>query len=384
MKKILFLIDSLAVGGAEISVLEVIKNLQQCSSVVCVVYQGEHSLKAEFEAAGAKLYFLNIKKRFGFGEGVRELRKILKMEKPNLVHTTLFKSEIIGRIAVPSSKIPLVGSLISDTYGKERYALVSRRERLKLNLYKLLNRITAKRPDMYISVSKSIIQPNLKYLGIKESKVKLIQNGRDVTVFEKARIYSKSEIIPDATSESLLIITNSRVIRSKGFDEMLLAFQSLSKKFGNIFLVVAGNGFDFDFYKNMALEMGLDGKVVFLGRRHDIPSLLKSCDLFWFASHYEGSPGVVIEGMLSKTPMILSDIEPVLENIQDRRHALIFKTGDAEDLAVKTEILIYDPEFGEKLASAAYELGSNHFDIKKLVNKQETLYLELIQQYENR
>ena len=384
MKKILFLIDSLAVGGAEISVLEVIKNLQQCSSVVCVVYQGEHSLKAEFEAAGAKLYFLNIKKRFGFGEGVRELRKILKMEKPNLVHTTLFKSEIIGRIAVPSSKIPLVGSLISDTYGKERYALVSRRERLKLNLYKLLNRITAKRPDMYISVSKSIIKPNLKYLGIKESKVELIQNGRDVTVFEKARIYSKSEIIPDATSESLLIITNSRVIRSKGFDEMLLAFQSLSKKFGNIFLVVAGNGFDFDFYKNMALEMGLDGKVVFLGRRHDIPSLLKSCDLFWFASHYEGSPGVVIEGMLSKTPMILSDIEPVLENIQDRRHALIFKTGDAEDLAVKTEILIYDPEFGEKLASAAYELGSNHFDIKKLVNKQETLYLELIQQYENR
>jgi len=384
MKKILFLIDSLAVGGAEISILEVIKNLQQCSSVVCVVYQGEHSLKAEFEAAGAKLYFLNIKKRFGFGEGVRELRKILKMEKPNLVHTTLFKSEIIGRIAVPSSKIPLVGSLISDTYGKERYALVSRRERLKLNLYKLLNRITAKRPDMYISVSKSIIKPNLKYLGIKESKVELIQNGRDVTVFEKARIYSKSEIIPDATSESLLIITNSRVIRSKGFDEMLLAFQSLSKKFGNIFLVVAGNGFDFDFYKNMALEMGLDGKVVFLGRRHDIPSLLKSCDLFWFASHYEGSPGVVIEGMLSKTPMILSDIEPVLENIQDRRHALIFKTGDAEDLAVKTEILIYDPEFGEKLASAAYELGSNHFDIKKLVNKQETLYLELIQQYENR
>jgi glycosyltransferase involved in cell wall biosynthesis len=237
---------------------------------------------------------------------------------------------------------------------------------------------------MYISVSKSIIQPNLKYLGIKESKVELIQNGRDVTVFEKARIYSKSEIIPDATSESLLIITNSRVIRSKGFDEMLLAFQSLSKKFGNIFLVVAGNGFDFDFYKNMAMEMGLDGKVVFLGRRHDIPSLLKSCDLFWFASHYEGSPGVVIEGMLSKTPMILSDIEPVLENIQDRRHALIFKTGDAEDLAVKTEILIYDPEFGEKLASAAYELGSNHFDIKKLVNKQETLYLELIQQYENR
>ena len=384
MKKILFLIDSLAVGGAEISILEVIKNLQQCSSVVCVVYQGEHSLKAEFEAAGAKLYFFDIKKRFGFGEGVRELRKILKMEKPNLVHTTLFKSEIIGRIAVPSSKIPLVGSLISDTYGKERYALVSRRERLKLNLYKLLNRITAKRPDMYISVSKSIIKPNLKYLGIKESKVELIQNGRDVTVFEKARIYSKSEIIPDATSESLLIITNSRVIRSKGFDEMLLAFQSLSKKFGNIFLVVAGNGFDFDFYKNMALEMGLDGKVVFLGRRHDIPSLLKSCDLFWFASHYEGSPGVVIEGMLSKTPMILSDIEPVLENIQDRRHALIFKTGDAEDLAVKTEILIYDPEFGEKLASAAYELGSNHFDIKKLVNKQETLYLELIQQYENR
>lgn len=384
MKKILFLIDSLAVGGAEISVLEVVKNLSECSTVVCVAYQGEHALKSDFEAAGAKLYFFDIKKRFGFGEGIKELRKVIEKEKPDLVHTTLFKSEIIGRLTVPSFKIPLVGSLISDTYGKERYALVSRRERVKLNLYKLLNRLTAKRADLYISVSKAIIQPNLNYLGIKESKVKLIQNGRDISAFEKAKIYSKTQIVPHAGPEAFFIITNSRVIRSKGFDEMLEAFQALSKEFQSLFLVVAGNGFDFDFYKNKAKEIGLENRVIFLGRRHDIPSLLKSCDLFWFASHYEGSPGVVIEGMLSKTPMVLSDIEPVLENIQDGNQALIFKAGDAEDLALKTRILISDPDLGVKLATSAYETGSQLFDIKKLVNKQEKLYFELIQSYENR
>jgi glycosyltransferase involved in cell wall biosynthesis len=88
--------------------------------------------------------------------------------------------------------------------------------------------------------------------------------------------------------------------------------------------------------------------------------------------------------MLSKTPMVLSDIEPVLENIQDGNQALIFKAGDAEDLALKTRILISDPDLGVKLATSAYETGSQLFDIKKLVNKQEKLYFELIQSYENR
>lgn len=383
-RKILFLIDSLAVGGAEISVLEVVKNLKKFDSIVCVVYRGEHSLKGEFEAAGAKLYFFNISKRFGFGDGIKALKKVVEEEKPDLVHTTLFKSEIIGRMVVPSLKIPLIGSLISDTYGKERYALVSWRERLKLNMYKILNRFTANRPDIYISVSKAIIKPNVKYLGIKESKVKLIQNGRDISVYENARMYSKSEIVPGAGAGSILIITNSRVIRSKGFDEMLSAFQILSREFDNLFLVIAGNGFDFEYYKNKTRELGLDSEVVFLGIRHDIPSLLKSCDLFWFASHYEGSPGVVIEGMLSKTPMVLSDIEPVLENIENRKHALIFRTGNAKDLAEKTKTLLADPKLGVKLSMAAYENGISIFDISKLVGKQENLYLEMIKQNENR
>lgn len=382
MKKVLFLIDSLAVGGAEISVLEVVKNLRCHQPIVCVVYASKHVLTAEFENAGAKLYFFDISKRFGFGQAVEALRRVIDLEKPDLVHTTLFKSEIIGRLAISRYKIPLVGSLISDTYGRERYALVSKRERLKLNLYKILNRFTAHKVDLFISVSHAIVAPNCRYLAIPKEKVIVVPNGRDIERFDQAEVYPKIQIADVGHQSPTFIVSNSRVIRSKGVDEMFHAIKLLIEDFPSVYLIMVGDGFDFEYYKGLSAEMKIDQHVVFLGRRNDIPSLLKSCDIFWFASHYEGSPGVVIEGLLSGIPMIVSDIDPVLENVEHGKHALIFKRGDHLDLAAKTRSLLNNPEIGKSLVKEASATARKKFDIRKLVEQQEEVYAGLIRKHE--
>jgi glycosyltransferase involved in cell wall biosynthesis len=385
MKKVIFLIDTLGVGGAELSVLEVVKNMKVLQPIVCVVYHADHGLQQEFDKAGIPMVFFDIKRRFGFWEAINRFKIFINKEKPALVHATNFKSEVISRLSLLGTGLPLVGSIISDTYGKERFQLVSSRERLKLNLYKLLNRVTAFRVDQFISVSEAIVKPNMKYLGVARDKFTIIPNGRDVSLFQnKPTSRSRKELFPDIPDTSTIILSTSRVIRSKGFDEMLQALKILLDSNLDIHLIAAGDGFDLESYKHVSIKIGLAERVIFLGRRNDIPQLLFNADIFWFPSHYEGSPGVLIEAMLAKIPIIASDIPPVLENLKDGVNALICKKGDVKSLVQKTKELIGQPEKINQMTEKAYQLALAKFDIQKLTARQENIYLELIAANESR
>ncbi|MBD3627496.1 glycosyltransferase family 4 protein [Cyclobacterium sp.] len=383
MKKIIFLIDTISVGGAELSVLEVAKNLKTFEVLVCVVYDAQQGLKTQFEEAGIRLVFFQIKKRFGFRKAVLKFKQLLKEEDPALVHATNFKSEIISRLGLFKFNIPLVGSIISDTYGIDRYKLVSPRERLKLNLYKLLNRATAGRVDKFISVSEAIVFPNMKYLKQPRDKFIVIPNGRNTSLFARDKSSNRNTVFPQIPSPSMIIISTSRVIKSKGFDEMIEAFQKLLLIEENVFFVVAGDGFDLEYYKQESTKAGIGHRVLFLGRRDDIPRLLQNSDIFWFPSHYEGSPGVVIEAMLAKIPIIASDIVPILENLKDGYNALICKKGDSDSLLEKTEYLLAHYHEAEEMAGKAHALALEKFDIRKLIIEQENFYLSLISQYDS-
>jgi len=385
VKKVIFLIDTLGVGGAELSVLEVVKNMRELQPIVCVVYHADQGLQQEFDKADIPMIFFDIKKRFGFWEAIKRLKMLINKEKPALVHATNFKSEVISRLSLLGTELPLVGSIISDTYGKERYQLVSSKERLKLNLYKTLNRVTAFRVDKFISVSEAIVKPNMKYLGVARNKFTIIPNGRNVSLFQNRWTpQDRKELFPTVPDTSTIILSTSRVIRSKGFDEMLQALKRLLDLNLNIHFIVAGDGFDLEYYKQVSINLGVTERVSFLGRRDDIPQLLFNADIFWFPSHYEGSPGVLIEAMLAKIPIIASDITPVLENLHDGVNALICRKGDVSSLVQKTKELIRQPKKINQMTENAYQLALKKFDIQKLTNKQENIYLELIAANESR
>lgn len=374
MPKILFTLDTLALGGAELRVLELVKNINDFEVHIAIIYKANHSLKRNFEDNGIKLYFLEIKERFGFWKAAYLLRKIIYQIKPDIVHSTHFRTEIISRLALILSNVPLIGTLNSDTYSQERYALVSQREKVKLNLYKWLNRLTAFRPNLYISVSESIVKPNKKYLWIRDSKIVVIPNGRNVYSFVEAMSYKKQDFFPQIKKNDKIIVSNSRVIKSKGFDEIFKAFQFLINNKKNLYLMIIGEGRDLEKYKLFCLNHGLSDRVLFLGKRLDIARLLKTSDIFWFASHYEGSPGVVIEGMLSQLPIIASNISPVIENLTHNKNALLFEKGQWIDLANKTNFLLENWGLKDQFVKNSFELARNKFDIKLIAEKYEEVY----------
>lgn len=379
--KILFVIDTISVGGAELSLYEVVKNLQYLEPIVCIFYKAENDLREAFENEGIRLVFFDIQKRFGVREAFKKLNQLIKKEKPDAVHATHFNAEIICRLVIPKFKIPLICSLLNDTYSNERYSLFRKREILKLEIFRIIDRWTAKRADKYISVAECILEPNSRYLNLPMDRMVVVQNGRDMFFYLNAEGLDRNALIPEYQEGDVFLVSNSRVVRSKGFEEMFGAFEMLAEKHTNLYLIVVGNGYDYEYYQNRASAMKNGQRIRFFGSRLDMPQILKACDIFWFPTHFEGSPGVVIEAMVCKLPIISTNIPSITENLVDNENALICKLGDIPSLVEKTEFLLQNPELGKQLAENAFQLGVKKFDIKTLAVKQEKVYLDLIAEY---
>lgn len=84
----------------------------------------------------------------------------------------------------------------------------------------------------------------------------------------------------------------------------------------------------------LAAELGVEGTVVFLGARSDVPEVLGGCDVFVLSTTpSEGRPGVIMEALAAGLPIIASDVEPLREVLENGRWGTLVPPGNPEALA---------------------------------------------------
>ena len=128
---------------------------------------------------------------------------------------------------------------------------------------------------------------------------------------------------------------------------------------------------------NFCIENKIIERVHFLGARSDVPDVLDALDLFVFSSLHEGLPVAVSEAMLAKVPMIVSDIEPLLEASNNGEFAEVFEVKNAEMLSEKILKLLKDKTLREELASRAHEFAKENFSIEAHLRQLKKLYESL-------
>ena len=114
--KLLFTQDAIVNAGAEISHLEILSRFSKEVELVFVYFYPKHDLKAEYENAGIRLIFLNIREKYHFGLAISRLVKLIRSEKPDLLISSLWRADIITRMASLITGVPLVGTLVNDSY----------------------------------------------------------------------------------------------------------------------------------------------------------------------------------------------------------------------------------------------------------------------------
>lgn len=124
----------------------------------------------------------------------------------------------------------------------------------------------------------------------------------------------------------------------------------------------------------IAVELGLEGEVTFLGHRTDIADLLCAADLFVLPTRREGFPGAVVEAMALEAPIVATAIPAVEEAVVAGEHALLVPPESPEALASAAVEALTFPEASRQRAQAALARFHDYFTIGRAADGMARLY----------
>ena len=148
--------------------------------------------------------------------------------------------------------------------------------------------------------------------------------------FEERNEIRRKELL---TSDDFVVICSKELMYDNDQSTLLRAVASVKDKINSLKVLIAGNGPDEQMLKRMALELGIEDIVKFLGYRIDLEKVVPATDLVVSCSWREGMPLNIIEGMLSARPIVASHNRGHNELIQHEKTGYLFNIKDVEELA---------------------------------------------------
>ncbi|PZX49807.1 glycosyltransferase involved in cell wall biosynthesis [Algoriphagus ratkowskyi] len=399
---ILYLLDTLQTGGAEKSLLAITSRFTQFTPVFVTLFAGRHDLLSDYEKAGIKVISLDLLVSNRFKEIARKVDVIVQEEQAVIVHSSIFRSDMVARHL--QSKVKIVNSLVNNSYRKRRYDGLKFRGKLSLLGVQILDRMTVGKIDLMIANSQVLIDSHRKTIGLDPKKAVVVHRGRELPVpFDFAQgdrrqfLVSRTKIqdsraeiqefgMEDWSSMNLVNrkskISNriwlcvARLIERKGHKDLLPAFAKLLKERPNDRLILAGDGPYREEIEKEIERLEIGESVDLLGTVSNVDELLAQADFFVFPTYFEGLPGSLIEAMMAKVPIICSDIPENKECIKEGM-GLFHRVGDQGDLLLQMQEAVALDDWDTRTQNA-FNYAAEHFEIGKIVRQYEETYLKLL------
>lgn len=381
--RVLYLIDTLGVGGAERSLLTLIPALDSVEPLVCYL-ANPITLLSEFVAQGIATVSVGMRAEYGFPYAIRQALRMIRKYRPDVIHTTLFRADVVGRIAGRLTGVPVVSSWVGDSYGNARLAHFSSTVRWKYQVTRWIDRVTARLVARFVANSQAVCDANCAALGIDPEKVTVIYRGRSTEVYlngdHSQRVRTRQDWPGGETAHYALTV--GRLIPEKGQDILIDALTQLRQHRTDSavrakpdpHLLIVGDGREAGRLRSLATQRGVSMWVHLLGLRHDVPELLQGADIFLFPSRSEGFPGAVVEAMLTGLPIVVSDIPVHREIIEPGKTGILIPVDDATAWAAAWRQLCDDPGQAAALGRAAQSDALARFSSETAAARYVALY----------
>ncbi|MFD0975746.1 glycosyltransferase [Salinimicrobium gaetbulicola] len=376
--KVLYVIDTLEESGAERSLLEITSKFSQIDPVFVHLYKGD-SLKNEFIQKGIPTYSLNLSGSWNFKEAEQKLAEIYRKEQPDIIHSTLFRSDLVTRrLKKVFPEVPLISSFVNNSYHPMRFKQSGLGLRIKLKFIQKIDTVSSKKVDYFISNSNTIKQAKAKATNVPLDKIKVIPRGRDLSRFNgDISNGGTTSLRKELKAENKKILLNvSRLIERKGQKDLIYAMPGILKAHPNTVLFIVGEGPFRTELESTIQKLNLENNVFLLGRREDVPELISIADVFVFPSYFEGLPGALIEAMMGNLLISCSNIPENMECVNDKS-AVIFKVGDISDISDKINYAVTNESSLKHLREYARKTAENEFDIFRIAQKYEDFYFSI-------
>ncbi|MGB3641561.1 MAG: glycosyltransferase [Rivularia sp. (in: cyanobacteria)] len=374
---ILFIITDLDTGGAEMMLYQLLSRIDRelfSPAIISLLEPGK--LGDRIAANDIPIYTLNMKQGVPTPSNIWRLTEIIRQIKPDIIQGWMYH----GNIAALWAKLYFlyrVPVLWSIHYSPTSLSLEKRLTALLIKLGAYLSPLSASN----IFVSQTSRQQHEK-LGYRSKHNCVIPNGFDTSVFVPSST-AKSEIRFELTlpEDSILIGIMGRYHPMKDHSNFLKAAALISRKYDNIYFILAGTGVDKNNQNlvNLIQEYQLVRQTKLLGERRDIPAVAAALDIATLASAYgEAFPLVVGEAMSCGIPCTVTDVGDSAFIVGDAGRVVAPRNPEA--LAQAWEELI---EMGttsrQALGKAARARINKLFSIESIVSEYEKLYSSLAQ-----
>jgi len=357
------IINSLASGGAEKLILDTLPFYREKGfDVDLLVLNGVPSpFMQELKETGCcSIYSLGLQSVYN---PLQVFKLIPFLKKYDIAQVHLFPSQywvVLAKI-LSFSKIKLILTEHNSTNPRLENRFIAVIDRLFYRFY-----------DKVVCVSNEISNTFKNYTGLSGSKFVVIENGIDLKKIHKAEPYFKNEISSLLKAQDFVMIQVARFDKQKDQETVIHSLKYLPE---NVKLILVGEGIFKVKCQELVEQLQIQERVLFLGLRMDVPSLLKTADVVVLSSRYEGLSLSSIEGMASGKPFVASDVPGLREIVTSA--GILFKQGDAKGLANTIESLRTNEAYYNETVNYCLK-RSEQYDIQIMVDKHLHLYQTIV------
>lgn len=360
LKKALFVITKSEVGGAQVHLLQILRNLISHYEVMLVVGdRGYLTKKAEelgvrFELNCALKNSISLSSDM---KGLLALTKLVKDFKPDLIHAHSSKAGAIARIAGFLTRTPVLFTVHGWSFspGVPFFA------RTRSIFFEWLLSFF---PSTFVCVSSYDLALGRKYGIIRSSQAFVIHNGIGGVGDGKTAYPSGDE------GNRFRLIMVARFCKQKKHEELLEVFSRLPSATE---LVLVGDGPDRSEIELVSKRMNISDRVRFEGLQSDVNSFLKASDCFILLSRYEGLPISVLEAMRAGLPVVASDVGGNSEAVTNGVTGWLVGS-DVDEIARKVRQLIDQPDVRRAFGLAGMRKFQSSFSESAMLDKVATVY----------
>ncbi|MFW5853648.1 MAG: glycosyltransferase family 4 protein [Patescibacteria group bacterium] len=374
-RKILYLITKGNWGGAQRYVYDLATSLPQDKFSITVAVGQTGQLIEKLNKKGINTVNTSYLQRdIGL---FRELKaffntyRLIKKEKPDIIHLNSSKAGGLGAVAAKITGIPKIIFTIHGLPGQEPRP---KWQKFLINIFTWLTIVFCHK-IITVSAKEARI---LKSWPLIKNKIFIITNGLPEINFKTKEIARelllKKINLNKIDNNHLWLGTIAELHPNKDLSTIIKAVALVIDKNPHTILVIIGSGQEKNKLQKLIKQLAKQQNIFLLGSIPEAGSYLKALDIFLLSSVKEGLPYVILEAGQAELATIATTVGGIPEIITDKNNGLLFKPKDINQAVFLITELLAKPNLRQKLGQELKKTITTDFTLKKMVDQTLELY----------